>query len=135
MKTVATLPHCPSCSNPLRPKVFVCDDCEVSVEGRFELNEFATLDLEDLHFLRVFVRCEGRVRDMETALGLSYPTIRTRLTELKNKIENRMGAAQQKPPAEEENNVQTILKKLENKELSFEEALSKIKKIQTKKKG
>ena len=77
---------CPVCQGLLSPSVLSCGHCDIRVEGPFQLNEFATLSPEDLHFLRIFIRCEGRVRDMEPALGLSYPTIRNRLTQLKNKL-------------------------------------------------
>src|SRR5580658_5166987 len=87
--------QCPNCHETLRPVELACEVCGIRVSGPFQLNEFATLGPEDLHFLRIFVRCEGRVREMEAALGLSYPTIRNRLTELKNKLQG-------SPPAAEE---------------------------------
>ena len=79
--------ECPKCERVLRPVQLVCDSCWIKVEGPFQLNEFATLAPDDLHFLRIFVRCEGRIREMEAALGLSYPTIRSRLTALKTKLQ------------------------------------------------
>ena len=102
--------QCPSCKT------------EFPVEGNFHLNEFANLSPEDLHFLRIFVQSEGKVREMETSLGLSYPTIRTRITELKNKI---FSAHQQKERSE---SIQEILEKLERKEIPFEDAIKAIKK-------
>lgn len=66
--------------------VLGCDGCGIRVEGPFQLNEFATLSADDLHFLRIFVLSEGRVRDMQSSLGLSYPTIRARLTLLKTNL-------------------------------------------------
>jgi hypothetical protein len=86
MKPIDSNLACPSCQSALQPKVLVCTSCDIKVEGPFQLNEFATLATDDLHFLRIFVRCEGRIRDMESALGLSYPTIRSRLTALKHKL-------------------------------------------------
>jgi len=40
------------------------------------------LSREQLRFVEVFVKCEGRLNRMETELDLSYPTIRARLTEI-----------------------------------------------------
>ena len=121
---------CPACQNPLRPKILGCDDCGVKVEGPFQLNEFATLGSDDLHFLRIFVRCEGRIRDMETALGLSYPTIRTRLTDLKNKLvgDPPKAAKAQIDPTDE---TAKILEQLQAEEISFKEAMKQIKKIRS----
>src|ERR1700685_44902 len=87
MTQIDSNPHCPTCHEALQPVELACEACGIRVSGPFRLNEFATLAQEDLHFLRIFVRCEGRIREMEAALGLSYPTIRTRLTALKNKLQ------------------------------------------------
>jgi len=135
---------CPSCHGPLRPVQLACDHCSIKVEGPFQLNEFATLAPDDLHFLRIFVRSEGRIRDMETALGLSYPTIRSRLTALKNKLQ---GASEENIASDAprsagaaphasvgssaETRVREILARLETGELPFEEAMKQIKKIRS----
>jgi hypothetical protein len=63
-----------------------CGVCDLRVEGHFGLNEFASLVGEDLHLLRIFVHTEGRIREMESALGLSYPTIKNRLSDLRAKL-------------------------------------------------
>ncbi len=61
-------------------------DCGLQVETRYAGNEFSALDDESLHMLRIFVACEGRIRDMEAALGVSYPTVKTRLAELRTRL-------------------------------------------------
>lgn len=124
---------CPSCSGSLRPQVLICDSCDIKVEGHFAFNEFATLAPEDLHFLRVFLQCEGRIRDMEGALGLSYPTVRARLSELKEKVLGRMDSSESQQSdtdslrsssaAKDSAVVQEALSALERKEISFDEAL------------
>lgn len=95
------MPHdasirCPVCSGPLAPVALACHGCHVRVEGDFALNEFVALSAEDLHFLRLFVHLEGRIRDMESALGVSYPTIKARIAALKRTLFDLPGAA---PPA------------------------------------
>lgn len=119
---------CPSCSGVLRPQVLVCDECDIKVEGPFAFNEFSTLNSEDLHFLRVFLQCEGRIRDMETALGLSYPTVRARLSGLKEKVFDAEPAEVLPPASNAQADVQATLEALEKKEITFEEALRKIQK-------
>ncbi len=57
-------------------------------------NEFATLSQEDLHFLRIFIHTEGHIREMESALGVSYPTVKARLAELKARLESDIATAQ-----------------------------------------
>lgn len=121
--------QCPSCSETLKPKVLECTSCDIRVEGPFQLNEFATLSPEDLHFLRIFVRCEGRVRDMEPALGLSYPTIRSRLSDLKTKLlesaEDLSGGA---GPEKKKESDDQVLEKLRQGKISFDEAMARIQK-------
>jgi hypothetical protein len=118
---------CPACHGLLSPTVLSCGHCNIRVEGPFTLNEFATLSPEDLHFLRIFIRCEGRVRDMEPALGLSYPTIRSRLTQLKNKLVGDLEASEEnkKPEAP---STEEVLARLEKGELTFDQAMKLIKK-------
>ncbi len=118
---------CPSCRKALKLKLLSCDDCGVRVEGDFRLNEFATLPPEDLHFLRVFIQSEGRIRDMETALGLSYPTIRTRLSALKEKLSPEKQDVIPKDDREEQ--IRKILNDLSEGKVVFENALEQIKQI------
>lgn len=130
MKPIASHLACPSCSHPLRPKLLVCDECGITVEGPFQFNEFTRLSLEDLHFLRIFVHCEGRIREMESPLGLSYPTIRARLTALKNRLE---GAPIEEVPAsrparEADPSVVSALSELSEGKIDFDEALARIRK-------
>lgn len=141
MKAIDSNLACPSCHNPLQPKILICAACDIKVEGPFQLNEFATMAPEDLHFLRIFVRCEGRIRDMESALGLSYPTIRARLSALKNKLSgdsepsaeatetsSRAGATgTTNKRAAETPDVPAILAKLQAGEIPFDEAMKQIK--------
>ncbi len=110
--------RCPSCGGQLYPRLLVCDACGLKVEGEFILNEFDSLTPDELHFLRVFVQCEGRIRDMEAALGVSYPTVKARLSAVKAKlalVNPRL--ASEAPTAEE------TLSKLDRGEISHEEAV------------
>ena len=119
--------ECPHCERVLRPIQLVCDNCGIKVEGPFQLNEFATLAPDDLHFLRIFVRCEGRIREMEAALGLSYPTIRARLTALKTTLQGEGPGTEEPPAGKTEGAVERILEQLQSGEISFGEAMDRIK--------
>jgi hypothetical protein len=132
--------RCPSCNGPLSPRVLVCDTCGLKVEGDFVLNEFGSLTPDELHFLRVFIYCEGRIRDMEAALGVSYPTVKGHLASIKEKLNlttqrfakaqpaaGGKGSATAGPVAADE-----VLDKLEDGQISYKDAL---KLLQKKKKG
>ncbi|MBI5609721.1 MAG: DUF2089 domain-containing protein [Deltaproteobacteria bacterium] len=128
---------CPACHDALTPHVLACEHCGIRVEGPFQFNEFATLDGDDLHLLRIFVLSEGRVRDMEAALGLSYPTIRNRLKDLRNKLAARQAVSLPErgtvPPASarhDDARVAGVLQRLQNGELSFAEAMRQIRTLQ-----
>jgi hypothetical protein len=59
-----------------------CQRCDVTVGGNFEPSRFDRLSAEQTAFLVTFLRCRGVIRDMEAALGISYPTVRARLDNL-----------------------------------------------------
>lgn len=56
-----------------------CDACATGIEGRFGLDWFGALSAEQLQFVKVFLVCRGKIKDVEQALGLSYPTVVSRL--------------------------------------------------------
>ena len=73
---------CPICGGEVVVTKFRCTACESSVEGQFQPKQgaFSALSPEQVQFIEVFVKCEGRLNRMESELDLSYPTIRARLT-------------------------------------------------------
>jgi len=87
MARLSTRVNCPACATRMVPRVLGCPQCGVRIEAEFRQNEFAGLEDEWLHFLRIFVHCEGRIRDMEAALGISYPTVKARMAELKQRLD------------------------------------------------
>lgn len=132
---------CPSCSGPLRPAVLACDPCALRVEGRFAQNEFTALGEDQLHLLRIFVHTEGRIRDMESALGLSYPTIKQRLADLRRALAPQadsgvvksMPPTPSEPPPEpspaREGSVSEVLSALEDGRLTFDDAMAQIRRL------
>ena len=62
--TLALGSPCPACAQPMHPKVLECS-CGVRVEGSISTNEFTLLSPEQLHLLRIFLKCEGRIRDKQ----------------------------------------------------------------------
>ncbi len=78
---------CPLCSGPLEVTEASCLDCGVQMRGHFELAPYRNLNAEQLRFLETFLRCRGVIRDVEAALGISYPTVRGRLDALLNALD------------------------------------------------
>lgn len=117
---------CPSCRGPLKPIRLLCTPCDLSVDGRFQVSEFSNLTPDDLHFLRIFIHCEGSIREMESALGLSYPTIKSRLANLKKTLTLDHEAP---PPPRELKSVGEVLTALEKGEITHAESLKLIRKF------
>jgi len=59
-----------------------CNSCETSLEGNFQLGQFLKLGPEQMHFVDVFLKCRGKIKDVEEELGISYPTVVARLNEV-----------------------------------------------------
>jgi hypothetical protein len=60
---------------------------DIAIEGSFELPQLARLNLEDQVFITAFVRCHGSIKEMEQVFGVSYPTIKSRLTRVAQALE------------------------------------------------
>lgn len=69
------------CDGRLRTTELTCERCATRLCGTFVADPppLARLAPEHQHFVETFVRCRGVIRDVEKALGLSYPTVRARL--------------------------------------------------------
>ena len=73
---------CPGCSQAMGITRLHCPHCEVTVEGRFALGRLARLTPEQLNFVEVYLRCDGKIKRVEDELGVSYPTVRGWLNEI-----------------------------------------------------
>jgi hypothetical protein len=93
-------------------------DRGIAVEGEFELPPLARLSAEDQVFVMAFVRCHGSIKEMERIFGISYPTVKNRLSHLANQLE----FVETIPfPSREE-----VLTRLENGEITAEEAIERL---------
>jgi hypothetical protein len=81
------MPHdvistCPVCANELSVTRLHCRSCGTTLEGEFSVGRFGRLNREQLALLESFLRSRGNLREMERELGLSYPTVRSRVEAL-----------------------------------------------------
>lgn len=112
---------CPVCHDELIVTRLACRNCGTALEGRFSLEKIFQLTPEQLHFVEVFLRNEGKLNRVQDELGLSYPTVRSRLEEV-------IQALGYEVPGKDEEGIdegrrQEILQKLAAKEITSEEAL------------
>ncbi len=73
---------CPVCSNELAITRLHCGSCGTTLEGDFSVGRFGRLNRDQLALLESFLRSRGNLREMERELGISYPTVRTRVEAL-----------------------------------------------------
>lgn len=59
---------------------------QLTVEGEFLLPELAQFSLEDQVFIAAFLRSHGSIKEMEQVFGVSYPTIKARLSRIAGKL-------------------------------------------------
>ena len=110
--------RCPVCHDDLIVTRLVCRNCGTALEGRFAMDKLFQLTPEQLHFVEVFLRCEGKISRVQEELGLSYPTVRSRLDEVIHALGYEAGGEQ----ASEDEQRQEILERLARREISSEEA-------------
>ncbi len=112
--------QCPICQDNLVVTRLHCRNCDTSLEGHFELGRLSQLTPEQLSFIETFVRCEGKITRVEQELGISYPTVRSRLHDVIRALGYEVG--EEEPPIGEEKR-RSILEDLEQGRLSSEEAI------------
>jgi len=131
MKRWSQSDPCPCCRKALQIQRLGCPDCGIEVRGPIEVSEFTLLDAEDLHLLRIFLRSEGKIREMESPLGLSYPTLRTRISDLNLKLQRLQGELARSLETPDTPTPKDLLERLARGEISFEESLALLKKTPT----
>ena len=109
---------CPVCHDDLLVARLVCRNCGTALEGRFTMGRLFQLTPEQLHFVEIFLRCEGKINRVQEELGLSYPTVRSRLDEVIHALGYEVG--QEREAGDERR--QEVLERLARREISSEEA-------------
>jgi len=79
---------CPSCDSLLKVKQLHCENCETDVTGLYSLPIISQLSIDDQRFILDFVKASGSLKVMAQNMKLSYPTVRNRLDDIINGINN-----------------------------------------------
>jgi len=112
---------CPVCSEQLSVTKLQCRNCDTVIEGHFEIGRLGQLNTEQLQFIETFIRCEGKLSRMEPELGMSYPTLRGRLTDIIRSMGFSVGPEGEGISDEERHRV---LDELASGKISSEEAMN-----------
>ena len=111
---------CPICEHRLTVTRLHCRNCDTTIEGHFETGRMGRLTAEQLSFVETFLRCEGKLNRMEGVLGLSYPTLRSRLLQVIQAMGFEVGAEQADVSNEQRHQ---ILDELATGQISSEQAM------------
>ena len=72
-------PTCPYCDGAMEVERLRCSSCAVAVEGNIPIPRLARLPVAQREFIELFVRSSGSLKAVAAKLGISYPTVRSRL--------------------------------------------------------
>jgi hypothetical protein len=78
---------CPACGGPIIISECKCENCNLVMRGEFQPGPFSVLSVDQLTFVRVFLRARGNLSEVEKVLGVSYPTIRNKLDEINSALD------------------------------------------------
>jgi hypothetical protein len=74
--------RCPICQSELSVTRLHCGNCQTTVEGSFSLGPLQRLNGEQVRFVEALVRNRGSLKDVGAELGMSYPTVNSRLNDI-----------------------------------------------------
>lgn len=113
MKSSHNLPSaCPSCGGKLVVVRLKCAECGTEVTGEFELCPVCRLDGELKALYNLFIQARGNLKQVQRDLGLSYPTVRTRIEEMFRELGHEEGSR----------DPQAVLSRVRAGELSVDQA-------------
>ena len=120
--------QCPICGGAVTITKLHCDECDITLEGRFAptpaaSNAFSQLSPEQLQFVMTFVKCEGKLNRMEDELNLSYPTLRSRLQDVIRAMGYEPGKDETQTARISEDDRKRILNDLDAGRISAEQAM------------
>ena len=73
---------CPCCDETLKIATLQCPECGMEMKNDFELSAFDRLSNEQYAFLVAFLQQRGNLKNVQSELGVSYPTAKKKLDDL-----------------------------------------------------
>lgn len=121
MKTYHAPAQCPVCGSNMQVTRLKCAQCGTELTGQFEACRFCALEEKHLRFVEVFLQCRGSIKEVEKALGVSYPTVKNMLDAALTALGLDEKSTQAKARAQEERS--EILSRLSKGELDVDAAV------------
>jgi hypothetical protein len=110
---------CPVCGEQLHLTRLSCQGCGTELSGDFESCEFCALSSSDRELLKLFLGSRGNLKAMERQLGVSYPTVRSRM----DSVLARLGVESREPQPESR---LSLLQALARGEVDLQEAEARL---------
>ncbi len=117
--------ECPVCKGEMVITRLACRECGTVMEGRFITGPFSQLSPEQMDFVEIFIKNEGKITRMEAELSLSYPTIRNRLHEVIRAMGYELDKGKRARLSEEDR--RKILEDLNKGKITSDEAMDMLK--------
>jgi hypothetical protein len=114
------LRSCPVCNSKLEVTRYHCPECDITIEGEFSISEFSALTGEQQEFVKTFICCQGNIKEVEKALGISYPTVKNKLSQVSEVL------CSAKKKSVKSINSEDVLSALESGDISVTEAIKKL---------
>jgi len=108
--------QCPICSGPVEITEISCNLCKSTIKGHFKPCKFCTLSQEHKDFAEIFIKNRGNIKEMERELGISYPTV-------KSKLDSLISALGYKNQGAGSSDKKEVLERLYRGEITSEEAV------------
>src|SRR2546423_6873643 len=70
---------CPYCGASMVVTRMTCGHCDVSIVADFPMSRLGSLPVEHQKFIEMFVLSGGNLKELAQQVGVSYPTLRSRL--------------------------------------------------------
>lgn len=117
--------RCPVCGGTYEITTLTCKNCKSALGGHFSGCDFCGLHAEDAAFVLTFLKCRGSIKDVEKELGISYPTVRSRL----DAVLDRLGLKSTVSMLDIREQRRDILDRLDRGEITAEQAAGELKNL------
>ena len=78
--------NCPNCKSRMAITKVVCNTCNIQLEAEFNLPSLSQLSVKEQDFVIAFIHHHGSIKQTGEQLGVSYPTVKSRLTAIAEKL-------------------------------------------------
>jgi hypothetical protein len=86
---------CPYCSSPMTVTQMSCQHCKTAIQADFPMSRLGRMPVEHQRFIEMFLLSGGNLKEIAEQVGVSYPTIRSRLDKVIEALRTEIGKTRQ----------------------------------------